>query len=537
MNVLEYLRNNNISIDCPCGGNGTCKKCLVIIDKQPPVLACRTEYKTGCHIEVVNQSKQMRILDVDETISGDTIDSDSGRFGVAIDIGTTTIAGVIVEISKCRIFGAKSLENSNKKYGADVISRINSGRYKEMQFGMQTDIKNVIYSLLGKHNVKKLDVIALAGNTTMINTLMGCDLLPLGRYPYEPEQIKTVDTSAKEALGLNEEFIKDTRVVIFPGTSAFIGGDIVSGLYFLMNKTHDIISRDMENGKNSISKDIITGDFVSADMKFGKNTISNDIKCHNGTISNDIDAHKMKAGGFIAVMDLGTNGEMGLYNDNTVLTCSASAGPVFEGGNITCGIASVPGAIDHMKIEEDGKCSYSTIENDDRVMGLCGSGVIDCAAELIKHGFCDVHGTFISGECYRITKRPDRSDIVFTQEDMRQVQLAKAAIISGLWTLCVKAGITYADIDKLYLAGGMGYAIDIDSAVRVGLIPKELEGSTVAVGNTSLKGCTELICSDVDLGIKQAEEISERIKVVDLASEPGFERLYLDNIDFDPSFF
>ncbi len=581
MTVLEYLRKNNIPITSTCGGNGTCKKCLVIIDKQPPVLACRTEYKSGCSIEVVDPEGEMEILnhEIDTSkISDDTAGIKNGHFGIAIDVGTTTIAGVIAEITQCRIIGTKSLENSNRKYGADVISRINSGMEREMQEGLQSDIKRIIFALLSDFGVKKPEVIILNGNTTMIHTLEGYPLSPLGRYPYEPAMTKTIDSNAEKALGISEGFLKNTRTVIFPGVSAYVGGDIVSGIYYLKKirrdiksddiKTRDektniisddiqkrennsnIISDDIEKNLNTISDDMKTEDKISKDIKNVRKVMTGDSetskKCRatdmdalsrkqnvsEGIISNDIGEDKKETHGFIAMMDLGTNGEMALFNDNTLLACSTSAGPVFEGGNITCGMPSVKGAIDHIHINIDKKNDYTTIGNNPFPLGLCGSGVIDCAAGIIERGMCDVHGTFTGSDRYKIAKKPDRSDIYFTQEDMRQLQLAKSAIISGLSVLCKRAGITFEDIDALYLAGGLGYSLDLDSAVKTGLIPESLRNVSVSAGNAALKGALRMLSGDIDENIKEAEMIAGNCKIVDLAMDPDFEDTFLENIDF-----
>lgn len=491
MNVLEYLNKNGIAISAVCGGEGRCGKCLVSIDGGDPVPACRTEYVEGMDIRVPDAGADMKVLaDATDAEAGE----DSGHYGVAVDVGTTTIAGVLCDRGSGRVMESATRLNSGRSFGADVISRIKAageGYSVEMQMKLRDDIKEVIAELIRSTGIRDIELISLAGNTTMIHTLNGYYLPALGTYPYEPAHTELIDSDAGRILGYGEEFIRDTRTIVFPGVSAFVGSDIVSGLYYL-------------------------------------------------------DAHNKGAKTY-GMMDIGTNGEMALVKDGNIFVASTAAGPVFEGGEISCGTGSVPGAIDHMKIGEDGKAQYTVIADAAGrarpATGLCGSGVIDCVAELIRTKRCSEHGTFASDVTddstvtidagYVIAKPPVGGRLVFTQDDMRHVQLAKAAIAAGFEILCERAGLIGVDVEYVFLAGGMGNGIDTKSAIRIGMIPGVTEKSVSAVGNISLKGAMRLLSGNTEDRLREISAIKHRCSAVDLASDPTFQERYVSHMDFD----
>ena len=251
MNVLEYLRKNNRQISAVCGGNGTCGRCLVSIDGSEPVLACRSEYHPGMDIRVIDSPDRMTALGVgdlpDSGISGITDgladDSDASgsvngrdsRYGIAIDIGTTTIAGAmcLVGDSSYSVVSEESRINPNISFGADVISRIKAGGegYGEtMRESLLEAVREIIFRLCCADGIRKrIDKIIIAGNTTMIHTLMGYDLSSLGVFPYTPVNIETIRGKASEILKIKSGDIIDienSHCVIFPGISAYVGGAV-----------------------------------------------------------------------------------------------------------------------------------------------------------------------------------------------------------------------------------------------------------------------------------------------------------------------
>ena len=499
MNILEYLRQNNEQISAVCGGNGTCGRCLVSIDGSEPVLACRSEYRPGMDIRVIDRAERMSVLGTggetdsdtshitggraDEGNTSGSVNDHDSRYGIAIDIGTTTIAGALCHMrgGSYRVISEESRINPNVSFGADVISRIKAGAEgcgKMMRDGLLGAVREVIFGLCSADGTgKRIDRIALAGNTAMIHILMGYDTGSLGVFPYTPVNIQTICGRASEILEIKSNDIiniEDSHCVIFPGISAYVGGDIVSGLYYLEGiKTPDISM----------------------------------------------------------FIDLGTNGEMALITRDIVYAASTSAGPVFEGGSISCGCGSVAGAIDHIKIHDGKKVSYTTIADGKLIAGICGSGVIDCAAEIYRNGLCTERGTFMSDSPLRVARYPDMSSVSFTQDDMRQVQLAKAAIAAGAEILCRSAGISYEDIGTLYLAGGMGHSVDTGSAAAIGLIPRELEKRAISVGNSSLKGALRLVTGDEAGALERIASIAEDSRLEDLAGAPGFQDTYIRHMD------
>lgn len=261
--------------------------------------------------------------------------------------------------------------------------------------------------------------------------------------------------------------VTPVNTIVYGGISPFVGGDIVSGLYMC--------------------------DFDKSD----------------------------KVNMFI---DLGTNGEMAIGNSNGILVTSTAAGPAFEGGRISCGVGSVDGAVCGVDLKSG---TLKTIGGKPPV-GLCGTGIIELLAELLDMGIVDNMGLladdyFVSG--YKLSE-----DIVFTQDDIRQVQMAKSAVKVGVETLAREYGVALQDIDTFYLAGGFAYGLSVEKACRIGLLPREVLGRTKIFGNSSLGGCAKY-CSQVD-GDSRIEHIKSIAREFSLAETDGFEREYIKNMNF-----
>lgn len=522
MTILEYLRSQGVDIAAPCGGYGACGKCLVTVDGGAPLLACRIEYREGSVIKVIGDGNNDNRRNEDYNIIAADTDGNSSqkaspevdndrKYTIAVDIGTTTLAAALVDPISGEKIRQETCLNSNRVFGADVISRIRSGmegHLPEMRDRLQNDLRELISGLT--EGVKTADMIVLAGNTAMIHTLMGYDLSSLGTYPYEPVNISMIEGKAGDLISqdrtemmsrnLTGEISKDileagldgfkmsedSRCVILPSASAFIGGDIISGLYYLE------ALRDADPST--------------------------------------------KSNGIYALMDLGTNGEIALVTDNGIYCASTAAGPVFEGGGISCGIGSITGAIDHVSISGNNiTCSQiGGSESGDHLSpkGLCGSGVIDCAAEIFRAGLCDERGTFTDPAVpVKIADSEDGSGIFFTQDDMRQVQLAKAAVSAGFRILCREAGIDMEDISALYLAGGLGYSIRPSSAASIRLVDPALKDKIIPAGNTSLLGSIRFSRFYDKDEKERISTIKDRCHVIDLASDPSFQDLYIADMD------
>lgn len=222
------------------------------------------------------------------------------------------------------------------------------------------------------------------------------------------------------------------------------------------------------------------------------------------------------------LIDIGTNGEIMLKKDGRCFACSCAAGPAFEGAHIACGTGAVAGAIDHARVE-NGEIVYTTIGGEEAT-GICGSGLIDLTAALLERGDITPMGR-MAGDV-RLSER-----VYLARSDIREVQLAKAAIASGIRILAEQAGAALADIEKVYLAGGFGNFIGLDSACRIGLLPAELRAKIVPVGNAAGSGSVRLLVSEQ--ARRRAEALRQATRCVELAATPDFNDVYTDELLFE----
>ena len=508
-NLLEMLQEKNEYISAPCNGNGICGKCIVryksgateptkqdrefLSEKQLEQgyrLACQSypteEYKVEIPeleetIEVLSQWENQRTEEIlKNTAEGTAEKTENALYGICIDIGTTTLAALLVNLETEADCQTAVSVNHQRAYGSDVLSRIsasNSGKKWEIQRCIRQDLQKLIRELLQKEKITEQQIqrIVIAGNTTMCHLLRGFSCETLGVAPFLPVDLSWMEGSAADFLGMKE---LDTKVVILPGISAFVGADIMAGI---------------------------------AKMNM----------------------HRSE--GYHLLLDIGTNGEMVLGNCRHMYVTSTSAGPAFEGGNISCGMASIPGVISHVFMEETGKTGFQVIGEADgenkkkqQAIGICGTGMIDLVYELRKHQMIDEHGTY--SDLYFDTGYELAGKVKFTQYDIREIQMAKAAIRAGVDILVKKAGIAFDEVDDCYLAGGFGTKIDIKKAAGIGLIPKELEMKTIPAGNTVLAGTKEVLLGRISK--EELEKIQTMADVINLAEENDFEELYLSYMDF-----
>ena len=507
-NLLEMLQEKNEYISAPCNGNGICGKCIVryksgateptkqdrefLSEKQLEQgyrLACQSypteEYKVEIPeleetIEVLSQWENQRTEEIlKNTAEGTAEKTENALYGICIDIGTTTLAALLVNLETEADCQTAVSVNHQRAYGSDVLSRIsasNGGKKWEIQRCIRQDLQKLIRELLQKEKITEQQIqrIVIAGNTTMCHLLRGFSCETLGVAPFLPVDLSWMEGSAADFLGMKE---LDTKVVILPGISAFVGADIMAGI---------------------------------AKMNM----------------------HRSE--GYHLLLDIGTNGEMVLGNCRHMYVTSTSAGPAFEGGNISCGMASIPGVISHVFMEETGKAGFQVIGETDgenkkqQAIGICGTGMIDLVYELREHQMIDEHGTY--SDLYFDTGYELAGKVKFTQNDIREIQMAKAAIRAGVDILVKKAGIAFDEVDDCYLAGGFGTKIDITKAAGIGLIPKELEVKTIPVGNTVLAGTKEVLLGRISKD--ELEKIQTMADVINLAEENDFEELYLSYMDF-----
>ena len=243
------------------------------------------------------------------------------------------------------------------------------------------------------------------------------------------------------------------------------------------------------------------------------------------------------------LIDIGTNGEIVLGNKDKLVACSAAAGPAFEGVGITCGMGGIEGAIDHVDFTKEP--IYTTIGNK-TAQGICGSGIVDVISELVKSGIIDKTGRMVDRNeissqtnqvlVGRIKKYKnekiflidEKEDIYITQKDIRQIQLAKGAILAGIKVLLKECGLEVTDVKTLYLAGGFGSYINVDSAVTINLIPKELKDKVLQIGNAAGEGAILSLLSDEELTI--AKCIKKKVKYIELSNFTSFQEEFVNSL-------
>lgn len=425
--------------------------------------------------------------------SGNTVEI---LYGVAIDIGTTTLAAYLYDLNCGERLAVASMLNPQIKYGADVISRIDYASQSDAHAAEMADlIRSALNGLIGRLTkdcgLDEQDVylVTLAGNTTMLHLLLQLPVIRLARSPFIPVVLSTLILKPSE---LNMTINAQGRSILLPGVSAYVGADTVAAV-------------------------------LSTGMHLKKETT--------------------------LLVDIGTNGEIVLGNRDFMVSCSAAAGPAFEGANITCGTGGIEGAVSEVFIDGEGELQVKTI-GDREAVGICGSGLIDAIACMLRIGILDGTGRIlkkdeldakalkyadrlftVNGQQAFSLVRTDGSHIYITQKDVREVQNAKAAIASGIALLIWEAGLSADDIHSVYLAGGFGSFMCVRSAVEIGLLPKIPEEKIFTVGNAAGAGAIQALLSTEEL--RQAADEARRIKYLELSSLQDFASEYTEQLLFE----
>jgi len=446
-----------------------------------------------------NDEYQVTVTKVMDEITGvESGDTSDTLYGIAVDIGTTTLAAYLYDINNKKMLSVASSLNPQSKYGSDVISRIDYtltdvNKLKEMSSIIRSAINELISELVLSASIGHSDIyaVSLCGNTTMLHFVLGLPARNIALAPFIPATLSSFILKPDE---LNLSVNPSGRVIVLPSVSAYVGADTVAA----------VLSTGMHN-KNDIS----------------------------------------------LLVDIGTNGEIVLGNNTSLYACSTAAGPAFEGANIACGTGGVEGAISEVHVTTEGTLLINTIGNK-KAVGICGSGLIDAVSCMLDAGIIDETGRMetdnsllsqeLRNRIIEINNQPAfvllngnetaaGEPIYITQKDIREVQNAKAAIAAGINILAVKSGIDINDIKHVYLAGGFGSFMRISSALRIGLMPEELSGKISAVGNAAGAGAIRAMLSKEEY--ITACGIAERIQYIELSSEPLFVNSYTDNMFFE----
>jgi uncharacterized 2Fe-2S/4Fe-4S cluster protein (DUF4445 family) len=477
-NLLHVLRDQGFDLFSPCGGNGTCGKCKVLLKGEGAITSCL--YYLEKDIEIVLPSvREAEILvsqnrhTVDLPLEpGDCIYLSEKSFGVAIDIGTTSLVFYLVDLKNGHIVETSSMLNPQSKYGGDIISRINhcalnSDGTKELQNEIINAINRQLDHLIQFTGISINDLvkITVAGNTTMLHLFLGVSPASMGVAPYVPQ---FTDQKILKGIDLNIYCNPEAEIKIIPSISAFVGADIVSG----MASIHP----------------------------------PGNIKTY-------------------LFIDIGTNGEMALITPEKNYCCSTAAGPAFEGANIFCGTGAIEGAIS--TYTDSG---YTTIA-DSNPIGICGSGLIDIVAILVGSGLINSDG-LLKEDFVVVPARESATgnSIILTPIDVREVQLAKSSIAAGIKIMIQQAGLDFSNIDALFLAGGFGNYINVDNAMKIGLLPREMEGKIIPIGNSSGTGALQALKSNhFDKITSQVVNTTENIE---LSSNDDFTLEFAMNMYF-----
>ncbi|MCL5063417.1 MAG: ASKHA domain-containing protein [Nitrospiraceae bacterium] len=423
-----------------------------------------------------------------EGVSGEAIfltdpESCNRRHGIAVDIGTTTVVVYLANLSTGEIVDIGSTYNSQMRYGDDVITRIvyatEGGGLNELRDAVVTDINTIVNSLMERHSIEacEIDTATIAGNTTMSHIFWGLNPGSIREEPYIPTLNHFPQWKGGTAkLSINPQ----SPVYTVPCVASYVGGDIAAGV--LASKMH-----------------------------------------RNPEIA--------------LFMDIGTNGEIAIGNNEWLMTAACSMGPCFEGSGVRCGMRATSGAVESVKIDPETYEPAINVIGGGHPMGICGSGMIDSISEMFLTGVIDQKGKFVKGKTDRIRQGEEglefvlyrdeahNKDIVLTEVDVENIIRAKAALYAGITTLLTEVGFTMDVIEKVYIAGGFGNYINVERAIILGMLPDIPKERFVFMGNTSITGAYLCLLSE-ELR-REAEDIASKMTYIELSVYRSFMDEYM----------
>lgn len=535
--ILEAARIAGVFVESPCNGTGICGKCLVKLDRESlshvvqkaqghaarsidpgHVLACQTELNGDVTVEdIPNHTNQnLKILNYgkssafehesyitkkynestdstaiyadDELLGTERGNTELKNYGVVIDIGTTTLVASLVDVHSKRELATATALNPQALQAQDVLSRIRFADEKTglavMYSGVIQEINRLIIEVAKNAAVKNSNIyeVVFSGNTCMLHLAVNVNPASLGKYPYVPVITGGIHQKTVEH---NLDVAEFGLIYLPPVISSYVGADISSGI--LACQLHS------QNG-------------------------------------------------ITLFVDIGTNGEMVLAVNGKLIATSTAAGPAFEGMNITHGMRAGAGAIESFAIHEHG-FTISTI-GDGEAVGICGSGLLDIVAELVAHGVIDKNGKLKGPKAddlpefikERLVRRKEKltfqlsERVWLSQKDIRQVQLAKGAIRSGIEFLLNNLGITASDVDRVLIAGSFGYHLKVKSLIHLGLLPAEFAAKVEMVGNTSKSGGQAFLLNKSYR--REMVKLVKNVNVIELADYQDFDRVFVNCLGF-----
>jgi len=429
-------------------------------------------------VTIARKGNGYRILKID------SLNTSNANYGVAVDVGTTTVVAQLVDMNTGKLLGSEGCHNQQASYGEDVISRVifacGKGGLQPVQKAVIKNINQLIRKLCKEKDVPtdEINAIVAAGNTTMSHFLLGLSPCSIRLDPYVPTADEFPQIRAEEiGIQISPRGVLET----IPCVASYVGGDIVAGV-----------------------------------------------------MSCGIPEHEEVRG----LIDIGTNGEIAIGNKDWLVCCSASAGPAFEGGGTRCGMRAIKGAIEKIEIT-DGRLEYQTIGNA-RPRGICGSGLIDCIYELVKNGIIDSGGKFnrdrpddrlrIEDNVPQyVIAHPDDTEsgtaVIITESDIDNLIKSKGAVFAAIKSLTDYIGLEFEMIDTFYVAGGFGSFLDIPKSIAIGLLPDIPREKIQFIGNSSLTGARMCLLSES--AIETCVNISRSMTNIELSTYQPFTDEYI----------
>jgi len=483
--LIDLLSDAGIPLHTPCGGRGSCKKCIVTaaplgsasdrgqIEKL--VLACMTPVTEDLLVHTEKADVGFAIPDLDNLPPGENL-------VLALDLGTTTMQPALVHQPTGKTWSLPSIMNPQRRYGHDVIARIAAlddpdkaphltGALLRTIAQMHREIINFRPELKGL-----ITQLVVSGNTTMSYLFLGLDARPLGTFPYEAPVLTFTDDMTQKARKILTGIEK---IRVLPAASAFLGGDITGGLALMEREG-----------------------------------------IPEGTL----------------FFDMGTNGEMFLKNgEGSLVATSCAMGPALEGMNISSGMTAAPGAVNHLSVKKE--TLDISIMGDEPPAGIAGTGLIDFLSLLLNRGLIDRSGsikksiskTGVAGLSLKDLSFIITEGITVTQKDIRNIQLARAASFAGAAILLKEGHITPGEIQKVIIAGSFGENLNLEAFKNLKFLPAFENAEYSFVGNTSLRAAAAAV---EDSFFKEVSAQSRSIRVVDLASHQDFNDLYMESMNF-----
>ena len=515
--ALDLIRLAGIEVYAPCNGRGICGRCAVRDKRGETRLACRIPARDGLELwyspadgaaRIVTEGGALELalepsakkfvftLSEDDDGLPAELDDADGRLlcglprgeiltaviqdgavtgfelgdtggallGAAVDIGTTTLAGYLLDLTSGEFLASAGALNPQRAHGADVCSRMDFAAAGDGAVLLRDEIIKAIGSLIGDlcqkagRGANEIYRMALAGNTVMLHFLMGFETKTLAVAPFVPVSVSPRRFPARIIC---PDAGTGAVAELLPCVAAYVGADTVAAA----------LAANMDGG-----------------------------------------------GGTSLLIDLGTNGEIVLRHEGRMYACSAAAGPAFEGGGISCGMPGIDGAVDSFSLDGGALTIGSKPP-----AGLCGTGLVDVAAELLRAGIIDETGRLSDGQDFEIAP-----GVTLTQADIRALQCAKAAVAAGIRVLLQEAGASPYEVETLYLAGGFGTFMNAQNAAAIGLIPSAA-ANVSCIGNAAGMGAVAAVLSQK----VSARAAAMEMNYVELSSNAAFNEFYTDYMMFE----